>query len=85
MNKDECKNTLANNIRQYRKELGLTAQQLGDRLQKEIQLKTAYARNTITEWENGKYEPPLYVIIAFADIFNISVDELVRRKRTKGD
>jgi len=83
MNREESRIILANNLRHFRKKSGLTALQLCARLQERLHLDSPYARNTLTEWETGRYEPPLFVIIALSEIFEITVDELVREKQGK--
>jgi len=65
------------NLRFYRTKNEWSVQELGEKIQNVLQLEAAYARNTITDWENNRYEPPMAVIIALSQIFAITVDELI--------
>lgn len=62
-------NKLAQNIRDYRKSLGLTQEQLAERL--DITL------GTISKWERGSSEPDLGYIMDLAELFHVSVDALI--------
>ena len=62
-------NKLAENIRKYRKNLGLTQDQLAERL--EITL------GTVSKWERGSSEPELGYIMDLAELFHVSVDALI--------
>ena len=63
---------LAENIRFYRNSLKLTQ----DGLAKLLNGK----KSLISNYENGYSTPDIYVLIKLADIFEISLDELVGRK-----
>jgi len=60
------------NIKFYRKSLNFTQQQLADKL--------GLVRTTITSYENERNEPDTKMLIKLADIFDISLDELVGRE-----
>ena len=62
-------NKLAENIRDHRKRLGLTQEQLAERL--EITL------GTVSKWERGSSEPDLGFVMDLAEIFHVSVDALI--------
>ncbi len=63
---------LSDNIKFYRKSLGLTQKQLALYLD---------ANNTlISNYETGYSVPDIYVLIKLADIFEITLDELVGRE-----
>ncbi len=62
-------NKLAKNIRDYRKNLGLTQEQLAERL--DITL------GTVSKWERGSSEPDLGYVMALAELFHVSVDSLI--------
>ena len=62
---------LGENIKFYRKELGLTQQSLAEKLNGN--------KSLISNYENGYSTPDIWVLIKLADIFNISLDELVGR------
>lgn len=63
--------TIGENIRKIRKARGLTITQLSE--------KTGYAIQHISAIEHNKYSPRLVTAIDFADIFEVSLDELVGR------
>ncbi|MBO4297932.1 MAG: helix-turn-helix transcriptional regulator [Clostridia bacterium] len=60
---------LAENIRNHRKSLGLTQEQLAERL--EITL------GTVSKWERGSSEPDLGYLMDLAELFHVSVDALI--------
>lgn len=49
---------------------GLTQDELGEKLY--------LGRTSISYYEQGKFEPNIETIIAVADLFNITTDELLR-------
>lgn len=59
---------MKNNIKLFRKELGLT--------QEDIANKTSVTRQTINAIENNKYNPTLELAMKLAVIFNTSVEEI---------
>lgn len=61
---------LANNIRHYRRAMGITQQSLADRLYVSPQ--------TVSKWESGLSEPDTDKLCALSDAFGISLDNLVR-------
>ena len=60
---------LAQNIREYRKSLGLTQEQLAERL--------GITLGTISKWERSESEPDLGYIMDLAEQFHVSVDALI--------
>ena len=62
-------NELAKNIRDYRKSLGLTQEQLAERLNITL--------GTVSKWERGSSEPDLGYIMDLAELFHVSVDALI--------
>lgn len=63
--------TFSKNLKILRKEKNLNQQQLA--------LLVGVSQQCISEWENGKIEPTLSYLWKLADIFEISVDELICR------
>ncbi len=59
---------MKNRIRELRKELGFTQQNLGDSL--------GVSRQTIISLENGKYNPSLGLAHAIAKLFDMSIEEV---------
>ena len=64
--------TLGNRITEYRKLKGLTQEQLATQLNVSSQ--------AVSKWENDLSIPDLPILIQLADIFNVSLDELIRQK-----
>lgn len=62
-------NKLAKNIRDARKSLGLTQEQLAERL--------GITLGTVSKWERGESEPDLGFIMDLAELFHVSVDALI--------
>ena len=62
-------NKLAENIRSYRKGLGLTQEQLAERL--------GITLGAVSKWERGSSEPNLPYIMELAELFHVSVDALI--------
>jgi len=62
-------NTVGSNIKRHRTKLKLTQQQLADRL--------SVSRQTITSYESGRTEPDIAAMEKLAEIFDITVDELI--------
>ncbi len=60
---------LADNIKKYRKENNLSQDDLAEKLD--------VSRQSISLWENGQTQPTLDNIVALANIFGISTDDLI--------
>jgi len=63
---------LSKNIRFYRKAENMTQAQLAERL--------GVGRTTVGEYEAGRNEPDVETLIRIADIFDITLDELLGRE-----
>lgn len=66
------KNRFAQIIKEYRISASLTQAELAHKLNT-TQRKVSY-------WESGKIEPDLDTLIALAEFFDISIDDLVGRQ-----
>lgn len=66
-------NKISENIKFYRKQLALTQGQLAEKLNGKASL--------VSNYENGYSTPDIFTLIKLADIFDITIDELVGRKR----
>lgn len=53
--------------------------------QKELAKELHVQRQTISSYERGVSTPDIYILIAMADYFEITVDELVGRNRKKNE
>lgn len=62
---------ISNKIRTNRKRLGMTQQELANYLR--------IKKNSISNYENGYSTPSVRMLIKIADIFQITLDELVGR------
>lgn len=63
--------TFSKNLKLLRKEKNMNQQQLA--------ALVGVSQQCISEWENGKIEPTLSYLWKLADIFEVSVDELICR------
>jgi len=63
------------NIKYFRKEAGLTQEQLSE--------KIGIKRSVIGAYEEGRAEPGVANLLLFADFFKVSVDELIGNKLKK--
>lgn len=66
---------IAENIKFYRKSLGLTQEQLAEML--------CGKKSLICNYERGYSTPDIYTLCKLADIFEITLDELVEYEKTK--
>ena len=63
------KTKIAENIKFYRKQLGLTQGELAEKL--------CGKKSLISNYENGYSTPDVYTLCRLAEIFDISLDDLV--------
>lgn len=61
---------LSENIFRYRRSLGLSQEQLSERI--------GVSRQTISKWEGGQSAPDVEKLVALADCFGVTLDELIR-------
>ena len=61
---------VGNQIKKYRQSIKLTQEELAE--------KIYVTRQTVSNWENGKNYPDLNSLIMLCDLFNISLDILVK-------
>ncbi len=59
-----------NNLKYYRKQNGYTQEQLAEKL--------GVSRQAVAKWEKGETLPDIDNVIALADLYEITVDSLVR-------
>ena len=65
---------IAENIKFYRKQLGLTQEQLAEKLQGK--------KSLVSNYENGHSTPDIYTLCKLANIFDVTLDELVEYERS---
>lgn len=63
---------MANNIKHLREAAGMT--------QAELAAKMRLTTPSITKWERGRANPTIANLIQLAEIFGVSLDEVVGRK-----
>ncbi len=63
-------------IKELREESGMT--------QKELASRIGNLQRNVSNWENGISEPDCKTLIDIADVFDVSLDELLGRERTVG-
>lgn len=71
------RNMLTKNLKDYRIRLGLT--------QSEMAVKLGCTNSAYCRYENGERELSVPLLIKFADLYNVSIDELVDRKFIEED
>lgn len=70
MNDEKLKNQLGANIVTYRKRSGLTQARLAERLN--------YSDKAVSKWERGESMPDVLTLVQLAELFEITVDDLLR-------
>ena len=74
LNEYKSENTIekniADNIKALRQQFGLKQSELGE--------KIAYSDKTVSKWENGSSVPDINALSAVADVFGLTVDDLIR-------
>lgn len=63
------KTKIAENIRFYRKQMGMTQDELAQRL--------CGKKSLVSNYENGYSTPDVYTLCKLAQIFDVSLDDLV--------
>ena len=72
---EDEKMTLEEQIKHYRKRAGLSQEKMAE--------KIGVSRQAITKWENGTGTPDILNLMAIADLFQISVDELLSNEKSE--
>ena len=72
---EDKKMTLEEQIKHYRKQAGLSQEKMAE--------KIGVSRQAITKWENGTGTPDIANLMAIADLFQISVDELLSSEKSE--
>ena len=67
--------TLEEQIKHYRKQAGLSQEKMAE--------KIGVSRQAITKWENGTGTPDIANLMAIANLFQISVDELLSNEKSE--
>lgn len=67
--------TLGQRIAHYRKQAGLTQEELAE--------KCSVTPQAVSKWENGLSAPDISLLVPLAELFGISADELLGREERK--
>lgn len=67
----EYKDIIAGNLTYFRKKCGLS--------QLELARKLNYSNKNISKWENGETTPSVFVLKSIADLYGITVDDLLKQ------
>ena len=67
------KTKISENIKFYRKQLGLTQGELAEKL--------CGKKSLVSNYENGYSTPDIYTLCKLTDIFDITLDELVEYEK----
>lgn len=70
---NELRQIVANNITLYRKVNNLTQLQLAEKLN--------YSDKAISKWERGESIPDIYILSNIADLFGITLNDLVQKQK----
>ena len=67
---EELKLVVASNLIKLRQKAGMTQAELGEKLN--------YSDKTVSKWERGESIPDAYVLMRLAEIYGLTVDDLLR-------
>ena len=70
MNDEKLKNQLGANIAAFRKRSGMTQAVLAEKLN--------FSDKAVSKWERGESVPDVLTLMNLAELFEISVDDLLR-------
>ncbi len=74
-NDEKVRGLIAANIAHYRKECGLTQDELAEMIY--------YSGKSVSKWERGEGVPDIYVLVMLAEIFDVTVNDLISEKHRK--
>ena len=69
MTEEDLRRKVARNLAYYRRQMGLTQTELSERIN--------YSDKSVSKWERAEGIPDLYVLTQLADIFCVSVEDLL--------
>ncbi len=72
---EKVKRTVASNIAHYRKECNLTQDELAEMI--------FYSGKSVSKWERGDGVPDVCVLVALANIFGVTVNDMLSEKHKK--
>lgn len=75
MTEEKIRENFSHNLACYRRDLGLTQLELAEKLN--------YSDKSVSKWERGEGLPDLYIIKCIADLFGVTVDDMIGEKKIK--
>ncbi len=75
MEEDRLAEIIGKNLTRLRKMANLTQMELAEKLQ--------YSDKSISKWEQGNGIPDVRILLRLADLFHVTVDDLVREQRAE--
>lgn len=72
---EKIRENFSHNLACYRRDLGLTQLELAEKLN--------YSDKSVSKWERGEGLPDLYIIACIADLFGVTVDDMIGEKKIK--
>lgn len=74
-NIENLKSIIAENITFYRKSAKITQQELAEKLN--------YSDKSVSKWERGEGVPDIYILKQIADLFGVTVNDLIEKRKEK--
>ena len=71
-NLEEFNQKLAKNLSSYRKAAGYTQAELAEKIN--------YSDKSVSKWESGNGAPDIYILMKLADIFGVTVNDLIGKE-----
>ena len=68
-NTNEINKKIAKNLSYYRKSANLTQAELAEKIN--------YSDKSVSKWESGNGAPDIYILMQLADLFGVSLNDLV--------
>ena len=68
-------NVVSESIKKLRKEKGMTQDELAEKL--------CVTRQAVSNWEMGKTQPDVDTLTKLAEVFDVSVEQIIYGKETK--
>ncbi|MCH5206164.1 MAG: helix-turn-helix transcriptional regulator, partial [Oscillospiraceae bacterium] len=64
---------IGNRLKNARVEIGLTQEKVAEEI--------GVSRQTVSNWENGKFYPDIVSVIKLSDLYSVSLDELLKEDK----
>ena len=74
---NELKSVIAKKLIKYRKENGLTQQELAEKLN--------YSDKSISKWERGEGVPDIYILKQIAELYNVTVNDIIGMEKIENN